>query len=359
MDARTRLEELLAGMRAAAAGNDSPQAVRLAQEVAREAGPLGEARAAAEAETVQTQHCFYLGRFDEALRHGQRALDAWRALDEPAGTCEALMQMSHALSEEEVGEEGLLLAQEALRVAEAHGLVGLVPRALVQVGILQMRLRDWDEAESVLLHALSLARDGYDTSAALSAMNALLSVLGLAHREYRQAGDPEKADAAVQRLVPLARRALVMATDEPLAYRRQILRSNAAEAFMACGEPLEARALLDGVIREAFAEGFRVVGMRAMTRRVQTALQLQDLADAAAQLAGLEAELDREDHPIARSALIELGAELARAAGDAERAAQLEARAATQREWRVARSRAMQEALSRQPEFRRALQRAA
>lgn len=345
------LQAALEQARAAAARGDSMCALQQARAAAQLAGAPEALAAAAEAEMLVVQHAFYLGRFDEALQHGERALAAWRRLDDPARECEVLVQMSNALAEEEVNRESRALAEAALRVATERRVDALMPRALAHLGSVLTRFGEWEEAEAMQLHALSLARDRHDAAAQVAALNALLSLLGLLHRVHREAGRTAEAEAAVQRLLHMARTALVMVAVEPQPFRRLVLRSNAAEAFMACGRHAEALDLLRGVVAEAQAGGFRVAGLRARTRLVQAWMGLPDLAGAAEALAQLQAELDREDHPHARSALIELGAALAQAEGDAARAAQLQAQAERQREARAARSEALRQALRAQPGF--------
>lgn len=351
MNDTTPLQAALAQARAAAMRGDSLRALMQARVVVLLAAAPDALADAAEAETLAVQHAFYLGRFDEALQHGERALAAWRRLDDPARECEVLVQMSNALAEEEVNGESRSLAEAALRVATERHVDALMPRALAHLGSVRTRFGEWEEAEAMQLHALSLARDRHDAAAQIAALNALLSLLGLVHKVHRQAGRNAEADAAVQRLLRMARTALVMVADEPQPFRRLVLRSNAAEAFMAAGRHAEALELLRGVVAEAHADGFRAPALRARTRLVQAHLGLGDLAGAADELARLQAELDRADHPHARSALIELGADLARAQGDVARAQALQAQAAQQRQARATRSEALRAALHRDPAF--------
>lgn len=313
--------------------------------------PRETARATAEAETLAVQRAFHFGHFCEALQHGECALAAWRRLDDPAHECEVLVQMSNVLAEEEVNEESRVLAEAALRVATERRVDALMPRALAHLGSVLTRFDEWEEAEAMQLRALSLARDRHDAAAQVVALNALLSMLGRLNRMHRRAGRHAEADAAVERLLRIARTALAMVADEPQPFRRLVLRSNAAEALMAVGRHGEAQVVLREVVAQAHAEGFRVPALRARTRLVQALMGQPDLPGAAAALAELQAELDREDHAHARSTLIELGAALAQAEGDSERADRLLAQAEHQRQARAARSEALRQALRAQPGF--------
>jgi tetratricopeptide (TPR) repeat protein len=299
---------------------DPAAAVFHAQTACALASDVGELPLHAEAQTVLTQQLFYLGRFEEALRHGARARDDWRRLAEPGRECEVLVLMALAFSEEEVHDRALLLARTAHGLVQTHGLHDRQARVLALLGGLHGRLASWDEGEALLMQALSLARDHHDSATVVVALNALLMLLGHACEAHRAAARSAQAEATARRLLGHARQALAQSASEPLPFRRVVLRCNVANALIHGGQAAEALGLLQGTVEEADANGFRVAGLRARSRLVRALLALGDQAGAAEQAAGLAARLDREDHVQAREELLGLQAELAQNAAEPLRA---------------------------------------
>lgn len=304
-------------------------------------GPRADAPAAdvGEAHTLLAHAHFALGRFDASLRHARLALDAWRRAGDSAGECRALRLRTFALTEAGLHEEALIAAREAFDVAEAQGLALEALQLLVLVGAIHTRLGDADTAESLLLQAVSRARERSQPGLLLQALTTLLNALLGAHRAAIAAGETERAAAAAQRMGTQVTRLLRMTRDEPNALRRAVNLGNAGEALGACGREDEAAQALDESLRLSREHGFGIVEIATLMRLGRLRLRQGALDGVAAAVGGLALLLERTPHPDAADDLLDLQADLARARGD-DALAQRHADAA--RQSRATRRRALQ-----------------
>jgi tetratricopeptide (TPR) repeat protein len=309
-------------------------------------GAADQALALAETTTREVRELFAQGRFQEALQAGESALQAWQQAQRPDDECELLVTLSLALAEADRHEDAIRLAREAHALVQAHDLEARLPRVLALLGGLHGPLNEWAEGESLLLLALSLARDRHDSATVAVALNGLLMHLLHAHEAQTAAGQQPQADATAQRLLQHARLSLRVAGDEPVPFRRVVLRSNAAAALLACRQPEEGLPLLMTALRHAETDGFRVVALRARSRLGHALLSLGQLEAARQQAADLQALLDAEDHALARLELLRLQARLAEAVGDERVAEQLHARHAHLQQPRTARAPALHQAMA-------------
>lgn len=306
------------------ARHDTAMAVDHAHTAWQAADEAGDVACRAQASTLLVQQLFALGRFTEALHQGERALQDWRQLQRHDDECEVLVMMALCLAEADAHDVAIALARTAHDLVQAHDLDARMPRVLALLGGLHGALQEWADGESLLLRALSLARDRHDTATVVVALNGLLMHLVHAHEAQQAAGQIRQAEATAQRLLQHARQSLSLGAEEPQAFRRTVLRSNAAAALLACGHTDEALALLKGVVEQAEADGFRVAALRARCRLAHAHLAQDDQAAAQRQAAALSAQLDAEDHPLARLELLRLQACLARARGDLASAQRLQ-----------------------------------
>lgn len=311
-----------------------------------QSGAADQALARAEAASREVRELFAQGRFPEALQTGELALQASRHAQRPDDECELLVTLSLALAEGDRHEDAIRLAREAHALVQAQGLDARLPRVLALLGGLHGPLNEWAEGESLLLLALSLARDRHDTATVAVALNGLLMHLLHAHEAQTAAGQQREAQATAQRLLQHARLSIRVAAEEPAPFRRTVLRSNAAAALLVCQLPEEGLPLLTATLRDAQTDGFRVVALRARSRLGHALVQLGQLEAARQEATALQAELDAEDHALARMELLRLQARLALATGDALAAARLQDRHAVMQQPRDAQAPALHQAMA-------------
>ena len=310
------------------------------------AGATDQVLARAEAATREVRDLFSQGRFQDALQAGERAVQDWRQAQRPDDECELLVTLSMALAEADRQEDAIRLAREAHALVQAQGLEARLPRVLALLGGLHGPLEEWAEGESLLLLALSLARDRHDTATVAVALNGLLMHLLHAHEAQTAVGQLRQADATAKRLLQHARLSMRVAVDEPAPFRRAVLRSNAAAALLACHQPDEGLPLLMTALHDAEANGFRVVALRARFRLGHALLSLGQLEAARQQAEELQALLNAEDHALARMELLRLQAGLAQATGDARTAEGLQDRHALMQQPRDARVPTLRQAMA-------------
>lgn len=343
-----RLLDALTQAQEAARLGQQATAVRHAELACSLAQGLGDARREAQSRTVLSNALFSLGRFEEALSHGSTALAFWRQRGEAQQECHQLRLLAHALSDNDLTELALELAQAAFDRAEQSGLLDEALIAAALRGSLHGRLSDFDTAETLLLQVLSRARDRSDEAMVTMAINGLVAMLLGALQSHQASGEAQRAAAVRQQLRRHAHSLLRHGAGEPNAFRQAIRRSNAGAALAACGELDRAEALLRESIALCDGDGFRIVACRARLRLAELHLLGTALEAAQAELASIDRLLDTEPHAGLTAESLALRAELARRRGDAEGACRLEARLAESREAGVRRAAALRETVKRE-----------
>ncbi|MBL8315393.1 MAG: hypothetical protein JNK55_16765 [Rubrivivax sp.] len=303
-------------------------------------------REEAEAGTLRTQQLHAQGRLGEAVEEGLLTLTAWRALGDSRRECELLLWLVWALSDQGASAEALLLARHAFDAARAARLPSELERSLVAVAGLQGRLGDAAAAETLLLQALSRARELPDAQQVPVPLNALLATLLQAHEDQRET-DPERALATAARLQRHARDALRWASQEPDAMRKAILLSNAGAALGVAGQPQEGIQRLRESLQLAEESGLRLVALRAAERLSGQLLHAGSVEQALALDPVLQEQLRPDDGPAVRESVHTARARLAEARGDAELAASMREAANRDRAERLAGAEAMRDAVSR------------
>jgi tetratricopeptide (TPR) repeat protein len=185
------------------------------------------------------------------------------------------------------------------------------------LGALHGRLGEWDRGETLLLQALSRARDHHDEGAVLVALNSLVALLVDMHATLGEAGDPERAVAAAQRALRHARHALVLSQDQPNLVRRIVVRSNAAGSMIANDRTEEALMMLSECREAALADDQRPLALKAWTGEARALLRLGRQAEAGAALDEVFKRLKATDHPKAFIDALRLRLTLAERMGDA------------------------------------------
>lgn len=304
---------------------------------------LSDVRLQAESRSLLSNSQFSLGRFGAALSQGGIALALWRQIGDVRQECQQLRVLSHALTDNDLTEPALELAQAAFERAERAGETKQALFAATLLGSLHARLGDVDTAETVLLQVLSRARESSDDELVTHVLNALTAALLEALRAHRAAEDPSApaSSAVLPRLRRHAYSLLQRCETEANAFRRAILRSNTGAALAACGDSDRAETLLRASLAQCNGDAFRMVACKAHLRLAEVLLQ-RDAFDAAEQeLSAVEQLLEIEAQAAAAADVVELRAELARRRGDAELARCLGLRAAQARDERARRAAAL------------------
>jgi hypothetical protein len=270
----------------------------------------------AESLTLAMHGLLARGRPDEAFLVGRRALAQWQALREHERACDVLLTLAAACMEHEQGLEALALVRHAFRVARARVLPAEMVRALMMLGALHGRLHDFAAGESLLLQALSRARELHEPATVLLALNSLLTVLLEAHAEQLATGENEHAAATAERLLRHANHALAQSPASPRRYADLLLRTHAAAALLACGRAAEALPVLRACMEGARLQDFRVAGLWARYHAAQGTWMRSDNQAATAALQQLLPLLARDDPPRLRLAVMQLQARVAERSGD-------------------------------------------
>jgi tetratricopeptide (TPR) repeat protein len=240
----------------------------------------------AEALFVQAQHQWQLGRHVDAVQSCQERLRLTPQAA-PEQRLEVITLMIGALADLELYDDALAAARAAFELAHRHHLPHALVQALTTIGGLHGRLHDYAESESFLLQALSRARDQSDSAAVRRVRNSLLATLVEVHRQHVELGNERAASAVAERMLAHARQAVVTIADEPQTFKRVVMRSNVAAAFLAAGHVDDAEALLAGCLQQAHTDGFKLVEAKARLRLAQCHVQRGQVAQARDELESL------------------------------------------------------------------------
>lgn len=295
---------------------DAAQAVFHAMAAAELAQALSEPEPLAQAQSLLVLHLFTLGRFPAALRYGQSALLSWQSLGQPEWVCEIQQRLALVMSELGIHLPALQMARAAMSLAQRQRLSSSVHAALALCGALQGRVGQTDDAELLLLQALSRASKAADHAACTRVLNALLTLLAAEVERAGACGDQQRAAQLKLRLRARIGPALTHCTADPKVFTRTMVRGNAAAALAACGEVADALVLQRACAEQAASHGFRVVEMRSRSRLAGLLLDTGQADAAALELQRLHSLLSTEAHEGAELELRRLRARLARHQGD-------------------------------------------
>ncbi len=263
---------------------------------------------------------FSLGQHNGAFQAGRSALAHWHALQEHAMSCEVLRVLSASCMEHEQGVEALALARHALRLAR----VRVLPLALVQslslLGVLHGRLHDVGVGETLVLQALSRAREMNHRPVLMQTLDALLSVLLEAHEVQRLAGDEATMQATAQRLLRHANHSLAQSGPLPGSFIDLQLRLQAAAALVACGRPGDALPVLTACHELARQAGYHGLTLWAQLHGAQALMWMGNDSAALTAVQQLAPQLSADEPPRLRLAALALQAHLAESLGDTEQA---------------------------------------
>ncbi len=264
---------------------------------------------------------FYtLGLVDDCVRQARLAVEAWMALDEPEQVCQSMCLKALALSEQGHDDEAVGCAGTALTLARRQGSAPPFVRALTLLGSLHGWLDDFEPGEHLLMQALARARAQRDRAAVVRAHIALIGLLMPAHEAHVQAGQHELAALTRAKLLLQTRETLFLCADEADAFRRVLMRSNAAGGLMAAGFVDDAVDLLRQSVQQARSEGFRVVELKARCRLARCLSRLGQPEAAQRELESILRALDADDHFRARTEVLCLLTRVCAEAGDHESA---------------------------------------
>ncbi len=274
-----------------------------------------EAYAQAQRQTQDMQRLFALGQHNDAFQAGRRALAHWHALQEHAQSCEVLCLLSTACMEHEQGVEALALARHALRLARVRVLPLALVQSLTLLGVLHGRLHDVAVGESLVMQALSRARELHNRPLLMQTLDALLAVLLEAHEVQRLAGDTTTMQATAQRLQRHANHALAQCGPLPDNHTDVHLRMQAASSLVVCGRAADALPVLTQCIELARQAGYNNVGLWARLYSAQGSMLMGDDAAALAEVQALTPLLSADQPPRMRLAHLSLQTLLAERAG--------------------------------------------
>lgn len=270
----------------------------------------------AQSQTQAMAQLLWHGRFNEAFQAGRRTLPLWHQLRRPDRSAGVMLTMAQACLEHEQGLEALALARHAFTLARLHRLPLGLTQSLTVLAAIHGRLMDFGAGESLALQALSRARDLHQPAAVLQAMDSLLAVLTQAHEALAGTDDAEAAEATAQRLLRRANHALGQSSYVPQGFEELQLRNQAAAALLACGHATEAVRVLRGCMEAARRQDYRVAGLWA---RLYTTLGHLLRTQQYAALTGLELllpQLQADDPPRLRLAVLKAHADAAQRCGD-------------------------------------------
>jgi diguanylate cyclase (GGDEF)-like protein len=256
------VEAQLAAAREALASADHRGGLLHAQQAREALGHDGGAQLA-DALSLEGQHLWRLGRFEDAVVAAREAVHHWQAAGDAAGHADALCLLALSYTELGLHEEALKSATAAFELARTHALPEQTTLALNRIGVCHERLGDPAQGERFLLQALSRGREHRSFGDTLQALNNLMAnTLGAYHLHLRH-GDAEVAHQALQRARQYGSQAVAMAQRDGGVYRRIVTQGNLAEVMAIAGEFQPADHLLQDVIQQARTHGFRAVELRS------------------------------------------------------------------------------------------------
>ena len=279
-----------------------------------------EAHAQAQLQTREMHRLFGQGQHNEAFHAGRHALAHWHALQEHAMSCEVLQLLSAACMEHEQGVEALALARHALRLARVRVLPVALVQSLSLLGVLHGRLHDVGVGETLVMQALSRARELNNRPVLMQTLNALLCVLLEAHEVQHLAGDSATMQATAQRLQRHANHALAQSGSLPDNFTDLQLRTQAAGALVACGRAGDALQVLTECTELARQAGYRGLGLWAQLYGAQASMLMGNDTAALAAVQALAPLLSADEPPRLRLAHLSLQALLAEREGAHESA---------------------------------------
>ncbi len=290
------------------------------------------AHAQALLQTNEMHRLFGLGQHNEAFQTGRHALAHWHALQEHAMSCEVLQVLSAACMEHEQGVEALALARHALRLARVRVLPVALVQSLSLLGVLHGRLHDVGVGETLVMQALSRARELNNRPVLMQTLDALLCVLLDAHEVQRLAGDSATMQATAQRLQRHANHALAQSGPLPDNFTDLQLRMQAAAALVACGRASDALPVLTECAELARQAGYRGLGLWARLHGARASMLMGNDSAALTAVQGLAPLLSADEPPRLRLAHLSLQALLAERVGAQEKADDYRAAAHTLRD---------------------------
>jgi ATP/maltotriose-dependent transcriptional regulator MalT len=150
---------------------------------------------------------------------------------------------------------------------------------------------------------------------------ALIGLLTPAHQSHLRAGHSDLAAQTRARLLLQTRETLFLCADEADAFRRVLMRSNAAGGLMVAGFIDDAVDLLRQSVQQARSEGFRIVELKARCRLARCLSRQGQPEAARRELESILRALDADDHFRARTEVLCLLTQVCAEAGDPEAAA--------------------------------------
>ncbi|HEY0855438.1 MAG TPA: diguanylate cyclase [Albitalea sp.] len=293
------VDELIVQSRAAHAAGRHLEGAELAQQAVQLALGGDDALRLARAYSQLASHRWRLGQFELAVLAARAAATRW----EPVGgreECDNLCLLAISYSELGLHEEALKAATAAFDKARSNRFELQTAQALNRIGVCFDRLGDPAQSEKMLLQALGQARELGDNDQVLGALNNLMATTISAFYHFRQRGETELAQAALQRARQYGRQSVSLARRHADSYRLNVTQGNFGEVLGLAGEYDESLRVLHDAVREAQAHGYRAVELRNRHNIGEMLIHQGKLADAIAVLQQTLAELDGSDQETTR-----------------------------------------------------------
>lgn len=240
------LPERLARAEAAMEGGDPAAARRECIAVLAAAARAGDRLSAIRALELLTHQCWWLGDMAACIDYGLRAIDRCKAEGDWARCITSLVLVAYALCELELGERALRFAREAHRLAERDELAERRSTTLAALAHVHGKLGHLDEAEQLVLEALSMARESADPLDEPRIKINHASTLVDVYRHHEPKGDEELLHAVRERIKRqvIQMRPLIARSDRLPAHYQQSVLIAAGTACIYAGELERARELL-------------------------------------------------------------------------------------------------------------------
>lgn len=291
--------ELIAQSRAAHTAGRHLEGAELAEQAVQLALLGDDAPQLAQAFSQLASHRWRLGQFELAVMSARNAAARFESIG-GREECDNLCLLAISYSEIGLHEEALKAATAAFDKARLHKFDLQMVQALNRIGVCFDRLGDPSQSEKFLLQSLGHARELGDQDQVLGALNNLMATTISAFYHYRQRGEIELAQGALQRSRQYGRQSVSLAKRHADSYRLTVTQGNYGEVLGLAGEYDESLRVLGDAMREAQAHGYRSVELRNRHNIGEVLIQQGNLSQAIAVLRQALAELAGSDQETTR-----------------------------------------------------------
>jgi diguanylate cyclase (GGDEF)-like protein len=227
-------------------------------------GPAPCGELAAEVGCLVVHFSLRAGHFTQALDFGRRVLQVLTRPEQVLQRTEVLRFLVGASLELADFENALSLAMECSELADRHLGVSEQSRACAALAGCYGSLGDHEHAERLTLEALALAEQGPEGLPRLATLNNLCAISINAYFQQREAGDPQGAQAALERSLSYARRLHdgLALMEHPEAALCAFATGNLGEVLLHLGQDTEAEQALNDTLQTTETLGLLSIAWR-------------------------------------------------------------------------------------------------